>query len=96
MSIAIETQLVAAPLSGEEITDTVARALMLTVHPVTHSVSTTDERIHTDPQALYNEMKEGIVSPVDARLVHADTPFCLLYTSPSPRDATLSRMPSSA
>ena len=23
-------------------------------------------------------------------------PFCLLYTSPSPRDATLSRMPSSA
>ena len=25
-----------------------------------------------------------------------DNPFCLLYTSPSPRDATLSRMPSSA
>ena len=25
-----------------------------------------------------------------------DIPFCLLYTSPSPRDATLSRMPSSA
>ena len=26
----------------------------------------------------------------------ADTTVCLLYTSPSPRDATLSRMPSSA
>ena len=26
----------------------------------------------------------------------AEVPFCLLYTSPSPRDATLSRMPSSA
>ena len=26
----------------------------------------------------------------------AGTPSCLLYTSPSPRDATLSRMPSSA
>ena len=26
----------------------------------------------------------------------AGQPFCLLYTSPSPRDATLSRMPSSA
>ena len=26
----------------------------------------------------------------------AKTTFCLLYTSPSPRDATLSRMPSSA
>ena len=25
-----------------------------------------------------------------------DGTFCLLYTSPSPRDATLSRMPSSA
>ena len=25
-----------------------------------------------------------------------ETPTCLLYTSPSPRDATLSRMPSSA
>ena len=25
-----------------------------------------------------------------------DVYFCLLYTSPSPRDATLSRMPSSA
>ena len=26
----------------------------------------------------------------------ANISFCLLYTSPSPRDATLSRMPSSA
>ena len=30
----------------------------------------------------------------DTRTVTVDT--CLLYTSPSPRDATLSRMPSSA
>ena len=29
-------------------------------------------------------------------LVHMSHPICLLYTSPSPRDATLSRMPSSA
>ena len=27
---------------------------------------------------------------------HSQTNICLLYTSPSPRDATLSRMPSSA
>ena len=27
---------------------------------------------------------------------HASHQHCLLYTSPSPRDATLSRMPSSA
>ena len=29
-------------------------------------------------------------------LIKADAGTCLLYTSPSPRDATLSRMPSSA
>ena len=32
---------------------------------------------------------------LDARLREQGSP-CLLYTSPSPRDATLSRMPSSA
>ena len=31
-----------------------------------------------------------------ARYFDAEGEFCLLYTSPSPRDATLSRMPSSA
>ena len=31
-----------------------------------------------------------------ARQKRLDETFCLLYTSPSPRDATLSRMPSSA
>ena len=34
------------------------------------------------------------VADIDAFLASIDT--CLLYTSPSPRDATLSRMPSSA
>ena len=33
-------------------------------------------------------------APIDFHI--SDTYFCLLYTSPSPRDATLSRMPSSA
>ena len=32
----------------------------------------------------------------DVQLVNANVDICLLYTSPSPRDATLSRMPSSA
>ena len=31
-----------------------------------------------------------------AKAERVDPVFCLLYTSPSPRDATLSRMPSSA
>ena len=33
---------------------------------------------------------------VDAQVSLRSTSNCLLYTSPSPRDATLSRMPSSA
>ena len=41
---------------------------------------------------------EGLgVGDVCAGVVQAVKPYgCLLYTSPSPRDATLSRMPSSA
>ena len=33
---------------------------------------------------------------IKTMLSHGDLEICLLYTSPSPRDATLSRMPSSA
>src|SRR5680860_323673 len=43
---------------------------------------------------LYGQVIEGSLKP------SSDTPthlvFCLLYTSPSPRDGLLSRMPSSA
>ena len=40
----------------------------------------------------------GFVKPLDRRdsEMPPDANICLLYTSPSPRDATLSRMPSSA
>ena len=42
----------------------------------------------------------GTAEPTGSKPVaatpQADSPTCLLYTSPSPRDATLSRMPSSA
>ena len=36
----------------------------------------------------------GLLTPV--KVIAYGFPTCLLYTSPSPRDATLSRMPSSA
>ena len=39
---------------------------------------------------------EGLHSTWDINLVNGGSITCLLYTSPSPRDATLSRMPSSA
>ena len=38
----------------------------------------------------------GDVIAVGAELIRVEVEGCLLYTSPSPRDATLSRMPSSA
>ena len=57
---------------------------------------------------IYWSLHDEIESQIDARL-RLETDFlvnlydtgalnelCLLYTSPSPRDATLSRMPSSA
>ena len=37
-----------------------------------------------------------IKKKINLKLIEIDNEACLLYTSPSPRDATLSRMPSSA
>ena len=42
------------------------------------------------------EAKEGLNIPTSKPLQVAGSPGCLLYTSPSPRDGLLSRMPSSA
>ena len=46
---------------------------------------------------LVSEFPKGAFRGMDASRLGAAVPYiCLLYTSPSPRDATLSRMPSSA
>ena len=42
------------------------------------------------------EWKDGNPEDVDLIVEDPEGNICLLYTSPSPRDATLSRMPSSA
>mgnify|MGYP003311475186 CR=1 FL=1 len=44
----------------------------------------------------FTDLSYGIVFALAAAAFHAISDTCLLYTSPSPRDATLSRMPSSA
>ena len=50
-----------------------------------------------DPLDGTKEFIEGVPHfSVSIALVENGYPVCLLYTSPSPRDATLSRMPSSA
>ena len=54
--------------------------------------------------AMAPTYREVVRTPMDLSTMHAkaregqyrSTQACLLYTSPSPRDATLSRMPSSA
>ena len=50
--------------------------------------------IETDLAALINDRKRETYQP--ATFTYTLANGCLLYTSPSPRDATLSRMPSSA
>ena len=45
---------------------------------------------------LIGAASENQVGGKASQLTYDDGELCLLYTSPSPRDATLSRMPSSA
>ena len=48
-----------------------------------------------DPKLLVSD-RAHVIMPYHIELDGALSNHCLLYTSPSPRDATLSRMPSSA
>ena len=65
-----------------------------------HCISTYDTK--EEKAYVYNNQDDETPSIRDGinQLMEADTlaghNICLLYTSPSPRDATLSRMPSSA
>ena len=47
-------------------------------------------------QAIRAQLTHKLAQIDNVQLVWGETSSCLLYTSPSPRDATLSRMPSSA
>ena len=55
------------------------------------------ELLHTPGSLLTKEEIAKMYEESDCiETIHAPDCSCLLYTSPSPRDATLSRMPSSA
>ena len=54
------------------------------------------ERIPEFVGMFQKEVAERICEPPGSKAYGILSVFCLLYTSPSPRDATLSRMPSSA
>ena len=65
--------------------------------PASGGVSTPgggDPALHALHAKLRVDYRAWEESPIDVLKEHGE--FCLLYTSPSPRDATLSRMPSSA
>ena len=49
-----------------------------------------------DLEILFEYFKEGEIEENEINIQYTHCKDCLLYTSPSPRDATLSRMPSSA
>ena len=49
-----------------------------------------------DRVRLLSKIVDGVLEAVAVLPYFRLAPPCLLYTSPSPRDATLSRMPSSA
>ena len=55
-----------------------------------------DKRVRADGNDQYVEVKGDFSYFVEDPYVTESISSCLLYTSPSPRDATLSRMPSSA
>ena len=49
-----------------------------------------------DLDQTIEELEKEVKAELEEAAHDAPTKGCLLYTSPSPRDATLSRMPSSA
>ena len=63
------------------------RVLTVTLN-LPKTMNAVGEALHTELSELFYDLQIDKGSDVII--------FCLLYTSPSPRDATLSRMPSSA
>jgi len=77
---------------------TVVQDCVITLEPVTTRIDDPVTRTYVadlpEPDAAEVEMPED--DSLDPLPEHVDLHDCLLYTSPSPRDRTRSRMPSSA
>ena len=58
------------------------------------SIQASSDTIGDTERSFIDKEMQALKSEVDR--IAASTDFCLLYTSPSPRDGLLSRMPSSA
>ena len=66
------------------------------VSEITNFPEIMDGRVKTLNPIIYGGILNRSGIDDHAQKEHGIINFCLLYTSPSPRDATLSRMPSSA
>ena len=64
--------------------------------PVDDSYGTVYVSVESVPSIELNDYSWQTLKTLYGDLASDDANICLLYTSPSPRDATLSRMPSSA
>ena len=80
-------------LSPDHVLDQGVHDHMLLVHEV---LSVNGDVTFAPDHVLDQEVHDPIHLVHEVLSVNGDVNFCLLYTSPSPRDATLSRMPSSA
>ena len=65
---------------------------------VEDKIFTLNEFLYKNPELGYEEIKshKEITKLISRNISTAKIKNCLLYTSPSPRDRTRSRMPSSA
>ena len=68
---------------------TVARMAAGMIHPTSGQVLFEGRDIAHMSKSEFKDYRRAV------QIIHQD-PYCLLYTSPSPRDRTRSRMPSSA
>ena len=85
--------------SGGSVAVASASAPEIALHELGHSFAgLADEYVDNDiPALVSSEYREGLFANITQIQNPEVVPWsCLLYTSPSPRDGLLSRMPSSA
>ena len=81
---------------GEQLTPAEVKQLKKRVEALKFSANETPEKWSYKMQLLLNMWKRIPADKRSGTIADLSDTLCLLYTSPSPRDATLSRMPSSA
>ena len=74
----------------------VLKAPKMTEKTLSLKEETNQYAFEVDPRANKIQIKDCVEKTFKVSVMNVRTMNCLLYTSPSPRDGLLSRMPSSA